>query len=123
MLTGAQDIHEELLRVAKTSGYVNYSDVAPLAGLNMELAHDRNQIARILDGISQSEHDAGRPLLSAVVVRKDENMPGNGFFTLAKRLGLHTEGDNLDFWLAELRRVHDYWAWDASSVSAELRHT
>ncbi len=110
MLTGAQDIHEELLRVAKTGGYVNYSDVAPLAGLNMELAHDRNQIARILDGISQSEHDAGRPLLSAVVVRKDENIPGNGFFALAKRLGLHTGGDNLDFCLAELRRVHDHWA-------------
>ena len=110
MLTGTQAIHEELLRIAKIGGYVNYSDVAPLADLNMELAHDRNQIARILDGISQSEHDAGRPLLSAVVIRKDENTPGNGFFTLAKRLGLHPGGDNLEFWLAELRRVHDYWS-------------
>ena len=110
MLAETHAIHEELIRVAKSESYVNYSDVAPMAGLNMELAHDRNQIARILDGISQAEHNAGRPLLSAVVIRRDENMPGNGFFTLAKRLGLHTEGDNLEFWLSELRRVHDYWS-------------
>ena len=110
MQKGTQAIHDELLRVAKVEGYVNYSDVAPMAGLNMELAHDRNQIARILDGISRAEHIAGRPLLSAVVIRKDENMPGNGFFALAKRLGLHTKGDNFEFWLAELRRVHDYWS-------------
>ena len=110
MLTGTPAIHEELLRVAKIGECVNYSDVAPMAGLNMELAHDRNQIARILDGISRAEHIAGRPLLSAVVIRRDENMPGNGFFTLAKGLGLHTKGDNFEFWLAELRRVHDYWS-------------
>lgn len=110
MLTGANTIHEELIRVAKSRGYVNYSDVAPLAGLNMDLAHDRSQIAGILDGISQSEHNRGFPLLSAVVIRKDKNMTGNGFFALAKRLGLHKEGDNLDFWLAELGRVHDHWS-------------
>ena len=110
MPTETQAIYEKLLRAARTEDTVNYSDIAPLASLNMDLAHDRNQIAGILDGISQAEHDAGRPLLSAVVIRKDENMPGNGFFTLAKRLGLHKGGDNLGFWLAELRRVHDHWA-------------
>lgn len=112
MLTGTQDIHEELLRVAKAGCSVNYSDIAPMVGLNMESAYDRNQIARVLDGISRAEHLAGRPLLSAVVIRKDENMPGNGFFTLARGLGLHTKGDNFEFWLAELRRVHDYWSED-----------
>ena len=110
MSTETQAIYEELLKAARSGEPVNYSDIAPLAGLNMDLAHDRNQIAGILDDISRAEHDAGRPLLSAVVIRKGENMPGNGFFTLAKRLGLHTGGDNLDFWLAELRRVHDHWA-------------
>ena len=110
MLAETQAIREELLRVAKNGSYINYSDIAPLAGLNMELAHDRNQIADILDGISQAEHEAGRPLLSAVVIRRDMNMPGHGFFALARRLGLHRQGDNLEYWLAELRRAHDYWA-------------
>ena len=113
MLAERQAIHERLIEVAQGAqekGYVYYSDVAPMAGLNMDSPGDRNEIAAILDGISQAEHDAGRPLLSAVVIRRDENMPGTGFFTLARALGLHTEGDNLDFWLAELRRVHDYWS-------------
>ncbi len=110
MMAGNHDIREELVRVARNRGYINYSDVAPLAGLNMDLAYDRNQIADILDGISQAEHNAGRPLLSAVVIRRDMNMPGKGFFALAKRLGLLREGDNLEYWLAELRRVHDHWA-------------
>ena len=110
MLTGTQAIHEELLRVARSGQVVNYSDVAPLAGLNMDSPQDRNQIADILDDISRAEHDAGKPLLSAVVIRRDKNMPGTGFFTLAKRLGLHRGGDDLQYWLEELRRVHDYWS-------------
>ena len=110
MLTGTQAIYEELLRVARSGQVVNYSDVAPLAGLNMDSPQDRNQIADILDAISRAEHDAGKPLLSAVVIRRDKNMPGTGFFTLAKRLGLHRRGDDLQYWLEELRRVHDYWS-------------
>ena len=103
-------IREELLRVARIRSYINYSDIAPMAGLNMESPHDRNQIADILDSISQAEHDAGRPLLSAVVIRIDKNMPGNGFFALARRLGLYRAGDNFEYWLQELTRVHDHWA-------------
>ena len=49
MLTGTQAIHEELLRVARSGQVVNYSDVAPLAGLNMDSPQDRNQIADILN--------------------------------------------------------------------------
>ena len=56
--TGTQAIHEELIRVAKNLRVVNYSDVAPLAGLNMESPEDRNQIADILDAISKAEHRA-----------------------------------------------------------------
>ncbi len=113
MLEETQTMREELLKAAKSRNVVNYSDVAPSVGLNMELAHDRNQIARILDGISQAEHEAGRPLLSAVVIRIDKNMPGNGFFALARRLGLHRAGDKFDYWSEELKRVYDHWAPDA----------
>ena len=95
MLAETLAIREELLRVAKIGSYINYSDVAPLAGLDMDLPHDRNEIADILDGISQAEHDAGRPLLSAVVIRRDKNKPGRGFFVLARRLGLYRGGDDL----------------------------
>ena len=109
MRTGTQAIHEELVRVARSQQVVNYSDIAPLAGLNMDSPEDRNRIADILDDISRAEHSHGNPLLSAVVIRRDRNMPGAGFFNLAKRLGLYTAGDDFQYWLQELRRVHDYW--------------
>ena len=89
---------------------VNYSDVAPLVGLDMDSPKDRNRIADILDAISRAEHRAGKPLLSAVVIRRDKNMPGAGFFSLAKKLGLHETGDDFQYWFQELRRVHDYWS-------------
>ena len=110
MLAERQTIYERLIEVAQVREYVNYSDVAPMAGLNMESPADRNEMSDILDGISQAEHYAGRPLLSAVVIRRDKNKPGRGFFVLARRLGLYGGGDDLGYWLAELRRVHDHWA-------------
>ena len=110
MLTGTQTIHEELLRVAKSGAFVTYSDIAPLGSLNMDFLPDRNKMGDILDGISVAEHKAGRPLLAAVVIRKDKNMPGTGFFDLAKSLGLYNVGDDLGYWVEESRRVHDYWS-------------
>ena len=70
MDSGTEAIYQELLLVAKGSNLTNYSDIAPLAGLDMGLPPDRNSMASILDEISRSEHENGRPLLSAVVVLK-----------------------------------------------------
>ena len=105
-----KEIYDKLKVVAKAGQVTHYSEVAPLAGLDMSLQEDRNRIATILDEISTSEHHEGHPLLSAVVIHKDDNMPGQGFFTLARRLGLHKGEDNFLFFIQELRRVHDYWS-------------
>ncbi|MBN1473960.1 MAG: hypothetical protein JW914_05035 [Syntrophaceae bacterium] len=104
-----EEIFEKLNAVAKAGRVIHYSEVAPLAGLDMSRQEDRNKIASILDEISTSEHNQGHPLLSAVVIHKEDNMPGQGFFTLAKRLGLYKGEDEFLFFLQELRRVHDYW--------------
>ena len=108
--TGMEAIHEELLRVAKRKSTVYYSDIAPLAELDMNLDDHRMRMAQFLDRISTSEHEAGRPLLSAVVIGKGTNRPGKGFFELARRLGLHGSSDDRKYWLQERQRVHDYWA-------------
>ena len=108
MTTSSQKIYAEILRVAKNKGMTFYSDIAPLAGLNMGMASDRSRIANILDSISTAEHRSGRPLLSAVVILKEENIPGQGFFSLAKRLGLYDGSDDTQYWTEEVRRVHDY---------------
>ena len=63
---------------------------------------------QLLLEMSEDEHAAERPLLSAVVVRSAPEwpMPCPGFFRVAKQLGSMTEGTtDLDYWRAERRRV------------------
>ena len=60
--------------------------------------------------ISSEEDESGRGLLTAVVVHKNDNMPGAGFFKLAKsrrrNVGLNvTERDRL--WIEETTNVYD----------------
>ena len=104
-----QQIYECLISVARQQDIVRYTDIAPLAGLDMDSEADRVRIGDLLGEISTSEHQQGRPLLSAVVIHRDNNMPGQGFFTLARELGLYHGGNDFMFFVRELRSVHDYW--------------
>ena len=98
------------MEVARAQSTTRYSEIAPLAGLSMDSPADRNTIRLLLDAINDEENRHGRPMLSAVVIRIEDNMPGDGFFTCAARLGrMNTGDDPLTFWLHELRRVHDCW--------------
>ncbi len=104
------DLLLHLREIARKRGTTTYGKIAPLVGLDMESAHDRAFIGQILGEISESEHQEGRPLISALVVSNDKMIPGQGFFNLAKRIGLHSTEDNDAFYFGELRRVHDYWS-------------
>ena len=65
--------------------------MAVLRGLDVR--GDIAELGRRLDEISGHEHVNGRPLLSVVVVHRDgDQMPGEGFFRLARRLGVQREG-------------------------------
>jgi len=59
-------IYQRLIEVARARRTIHYSEIAPLADLDMESPADRNRIAAILDEISRHEHDHGRPLLSGL---------------------------------------------------------
>lgn len=102
-------IYEKLKEVAKQGTVTYYSDIAPMAGLDMNLPNDRYEIGAILDDINQHEHKAERPMISAVVVHKDSLKPGKGFFVLAQSLNLFNGNDEDKFYIGELRKVHDYW--------------
>ena len=65
-------------------------------------------LAAMLGEISAEEDAAGRGMLSAIVVRKSDSMPGTGFFRFAEGLG-HDTSDALKFWVDELAKVHAYW--------------
>ena len=103
-------IYEELKRIARRSEMTTYSAIAPLASLDMENPADRDRIRQILGIISTYEHQHGRPMLTAIVVHKQDNIPGHGFFELAQHLGLLKPGaDELAFFCGEVARVHSAW--------------
>ncbi len=104
-------VYEELKRVANRQAMTTYSDIAPLAGLDMDNPADRDAIRLILGKISTYEHQEGRPMLTAIVVHRQDNIPGHGFFELAKHLGRLREGDDeLAFFCREVARVHQTWS-------------
>ena len=103
------EIYDHLKSVAKKQDYTTYTDIAPMAGLDMGLDCDRAKIGEILGEISTAEHKQGRPLLSVVVIHRDNNIPGPGFFKLAKQLGQYKASNDLLFFVDQLRRVHDHW--------------
>lgn len=102
-------IYEKLKEVAKAQGITAYSDIAPLAGLDMANPDHRHKIAEILGEISRAEHTLGQPMLSAVVIQRDSVMPGQGFFTLARELSLYAGGNDQVFFNEELKKVHAFW--------------
>ena len=62
------------------------------------------QLPHLLAEISVSEDELGRGLLSAVVVLKERNIPGDGFFRMAKERGRDT-ADKDACWSIELEKV------------------
>jgi hypothetical protein len=105
-----QALYDALIAVAcSLRPTVTYSDVALRCGL--EVRADISELSRRLDEISRHEHNNGRPLLSVVVVHKDgDMMPGDGFFRLARSLGVQRTGvDNMSFFSQELRRCQEHW--------------
>ncbi|MEO5373129.1 MAG: hypothetical protein H7840_02490 [Alphaproteobacteria bacterium] len=104
--------YDKLVEFARHAKVATYSDVAPIVNLDMRYPDHVQQISAILCDISVSEHNNGRPLLSAVIVSsvngQPGGLPGMGFFTMAEALGFDVS-DRVVFFATELRRVHEYW--------------
>lgn len=106
------EIYERLKEVARCGELIHYLEIAPLANLNMENQADRTKIGEILGEISTYEHHHGRPMLSAIVVLAGVGHPGEGFYNLARSLGLHhkrSELADMEFFVQEVKKVHTYW--------------
>jgi ankyrin repeat protein len=102
-------LYDALLRAARKGGTTTYADLAPLLDVDIDRKDDREWLAGLLRDISIHEHEQGRPMLSAVVVLKGRQTPGQGFFDLAKKLGRMTSEEPEAFWRMELRRVYQQW--------------
>ena len=60
----------------------------------------------MLDEIGKRENQAGRGLLSALVVRQKERTPGRGFYKSAEDCGT-TDEEQREFWQKEVNKVYD----------------
>jgi len=105
--------YDRLQEIAKAQEMTTYSDIAPLADLSMDNEDDRNAISIILEEIAQHEESEKRPMLTAVVIHRGDNIPGEGFFQIAQKFGRYNgsrnQNNRLRFWIDALNSVHEYW--------------
>ncbi|MDX5417605.1 MAG: hypothetical protein LPK09_00200 [Hymenobacteraceae bacterium] len=83
-------VRKKLIQVARGRAHLmsfqNLIQEAEL-GLNLENSYEKSQLNEVIDEISEAEHAAGRPLLSALVRVKGRQNQGDSFFKLCERLG------------------------------------
>jgi hypothetical protein len=106
-----------LIEIARRQTTITYSDlVARISAITID-PHSY-AIRTFLNEISTAEHNQGAGLLSVVVVYKHgDQMPGPGFFDLAKSLGYQFR-DETEFWIQELQRVYRIWAKSNAGASS-----
>lgn len=69
----------------------------------------------VLGAVSTIEYEAGRPLLTSLVVDEDSRKPGEGYYKLASNLGTApgitdwSEEKKQDWWQRELEEVYHTW--------------
>ncbi|HEX2383331.1 MAG TPA: hypothetical protein VHI95_11875 [Acidimicrobiales bacterium] len=90
-------VRDVLVAVAARGGTITYAELRA----QLDLTGD---IVPLLRALSEEEDDAGRGLLTAVVVRADTGRPGAGWFRLAAERGRDVE-DADAAWEAERARL------------------
>jgi len=103
-----EEARQVLIERAKVRGMIPYSELVRHIRSIIFEPHDI-RFFHLLGEISREEDEAGRGMMSALVVHKKGDMqPGPGFFELAEELGKDTS-DILRCWMAELKKVHSSW--------------
>ena len=104
-----EEARQVMIAVARRGRVISYSDlVGKITSCHLD-AHGPH-LAHMLGEISSEEDEAGRGLLTVVVVHKTGDMkPGPGFFELAQSVGRNT-ADGEQFWIEELRQVYEVWS-------------
>ena len=103
-------VYHEPIQAAQYRGTTTYQDVAIMMGLPTSGNYMGKEVGHIVGAISEDEHCAGRPMLSAVVVSSVDGSIGGGFFKLARELGQLGPNDDKDAFLeSEREAVYETW--------------
>lgn len=105
-------LYARLTEAAKEKKFLSYSDLSAAIQLSLTDAAGVNALNVMLEEIAEHELAHGHPLLVAIIVNENTNMPGAGLFSYAKRKGLMKpkDKDNMTFFVTEAKKVHDFWA-------------
>ena len=104
--TAASVVRRVLIDVARSGETITYEQLIDRAGGEVR-ALLRSDMARVLRRISIEEDDAGRGLLTALVVRGDTGRPGRGWFELAGQRGRSAATTDPErTWEDEVAHVH-----------------
>lgn len=93
-------------RVARQRGTITYGELAREIEV-MSLAPNGKLLEGILTQVARREDAQGRGLLSIVVVNKEDGMPGDGFFALARDRGYQFDSDE-EFFRDHLEVVYGH---------------
>ncbi len=97
-------ILERLQEVAAHKTTTTYKHVAQLVGVPWRSPYLHHTL---LGGISTSEFQAGRPLITALVVRVDTARPGVGFYRNARDIGAYDGSGDEAFWQGQVARIYN----------------
>jgi hypothetical protein len=68
------------------------------------------RLTNALYHVNKYEHENGRPMPGALVVRASDRLPGDGFYSCARELKFEfDDSEATAFWEAQLTRVVEYW--------------
>ncbi|RDY22428.1 hypothetical protein CHF27_013495 [Romboutsia maritimum] len=105
------EIAKILVEKIKNEQTISYSELSEKVGIilgkNSELYH-------YIGDLSYYSFDNEMPLISAIVVRKEENMSGEGFYGVYedKRDIKVNKNKHIEVFIEELNRVMKYDNWD-----------
>jgi len=103
-------IREHLEATARAEKTIAYTDLAVVLNDTIKgTTLDKVAINKTLKAIDRREHEEGRPLLSAVVLSSESNLPSQEFFDLAQELGIYDGVNDATFHTQELKRVYEHW--------------
>ena len=102
-----EQARQVMIVAAKNESTITYSELVNGISAIEFIPHDF-KLFHLLGQISMAEHLEGRGMLTAVVIRKEDGFPGQGFFDLAMELGLDS-ADQDKFWIQQLRDVFQAW--------------
>jgi hypothetical protein len=116
-------LYERLVRAAKSGMPITYAEVGRLLELSLDYPPHRAEMMQLLGVITRHEAAKGRPMLTSVVLLKDEATPGKNFYRTGQELGLVQQGeDEVSFAIRQMNETFAFWgSKDAPSIEEALR--